>query len=122
MEPFNPSASPAVKKAIDERVAAEVSAVEKPRREILHSIHESVFDQSLAPQMSLARTEARVATLLVSLSEQADRLQRWLIGLTVVIAILTLILVFLTAALIYNSPKIPDAHPNSYDANPSHSK
>jgi len=78
--------------------------LKKTAEHLLADIHdESLDDQSRAGEMTVARTMARFASLLVLLSIQADRqarqnlsIQRWLIGLTVVLVFLTIALLVLT--------------------------
>jgi len=91
-------------KKIADKIEAGVSASTKESSAILRQIHETVYDVKIPDDKRMASVMAMFATLVVSLSIKADRLQRWLIWLTVTIAILTLVLVVLTAVLIRDTP------------------
>jgi hypothetical protein len=87
-------------KQIADKIEAGVSASTEEAAAILRQIHETAWDAKIPNDKKMTSLMAMFATLIVSLSIKADRLQRWLVGLTVVIAILTLVLVALTVALI----------------------
>jgi len=78
--------------------------LEKTAEDLLADIHdESLDDQSRDREMTVARTMARFASLLTLLSRQADKqfrqnlsIQRWLIGLTIVLVLLTVALLWMT--------------------------
>lgn len=96
-------------KTPEEVVAQEVSAVDHERREILRSIHESIHDQRVRGDQKISLTQARFATLLVSLSEQTDKttkqnldMQRKVVNLTWGLLGLTIALFLLTAFLSYD--------------------
>ena len=84
-----------------ETIKAEVQGVSKERREILRSIHEATFDKSMNDTGRITTVISRFATLLISLSEQTDSIQKKLIWLTRIIALLTLVLVGLTFVLLF---------------------
>jgi hypothetical protein len=96
--------SPETQQRVDAKVEAEVAASAKERREILHSLHHAVYDLNMSDTGRITTVVARFATLLVSLSIQADRIQRWMIWLTVAIAIMTLVLVALTVVMLCKMP------------------
>jgi len=85
---------------VDAKIEEEVVATTKERREILRSIHQVVYNPDMSDTGRITKVIARFATLLVSLSIQADRIQRLLIWLTVAIAALTLVLVALTIVML----------------------
>jgi len=68
-----------------------VQAVSRSHREILREIQNVAWNPlETNDAKKISTTMARFATLLVSLSIQADRIQRWMVGLTVIIAVMTL--------------------------------
>ena len=78
--------------------------LQKTAEHLLADIHdESLDDQSRDREMTVARTMARFASLLTLLSRQAEKqfrqnlsIQRWLIGLTIVLVLLTVALLVMT--------------------------
>ncbi len=84
-----------------EIIETEIQEISKERREILRSIHEATFDRSMNETGRITTVISRFATLLVSLSEQTDSIQKKVIFLTWVITILTAALVFLTLVLLF---------------------
>lgn len=101
--------SPEDQKNIANVVMREVAAVDtKNRRELLAAIHDSVYHLNADNATKVARAQARFATLLVALSEQADKttqenleMQRKLVRLTWALFILTVALTFVAAGQLY---------------------
>ena len=85
--------------AIKTKIDAEVAAASKTPREILQSIHEVVFDFKIPDDVKITRTMARFATLLVNLSDQADRITRENLAMQRKLVCLNRTLIFLTVAL-----------------------
>lgn len=98
------SPAPEDPKKIADKIEAGVSASTKEASAILRQIHETVWDVKIPDDKKITSVMAMFATLIVSLSIKADRLQRWLVWLTVTIFILTLVLVWLTAVLVRDTP------------------
>jgi hypothetical protein len=90
----------------DQRATANVEVdrdLEKSIKHLLTDIHDESLDRARPGTETVSRTTARFASLLVILSKQADAqfkqnlcIQKWLIGLTVVLVILTIELLILT--------------------------
>jgi len=92
--------APQTRKDVEAKIEAELSTVNQGRREILKLIFESLHLADFSDTARLQTTIARFATLLVSLSIQAHRIQRWMVILTVVIAVMTLALLVLTGIML----------------------
>ena len=86
---------------VNPNIESEVKKISEDRREILRSIHEAVFDKSMSDTGRIITVIARFATLLVSLSEQADSIQNKVVWYTRVIALLTAALFILTLVLFF---------------------
>ena len=86
---------------VNRSTEAEVKKVSENKHEILRSIHEAVFDKSMSDTGRIITVIARFATLLVSLSEQADSIQNKVVWYTRVIALLTAALFILTLVLLF---------------------
>ena len=85
---------------INARINTEIDSLNtKTARELLRSVHESVYHLNPTDAVKLMRTQARFATLLVKLSEQADVSTRRIISLTWILVVLTVVLIFFTTAL-----------------------
>jgi len=84
-----------------ESIKAEVQGISKEKKEILRSIYEATFDKSMSDTGRITMVISRFATLLVSLSEQTDSIQKKLIWLTRIIALLTVVLVLLTFIFLF---------------------
>jgi len=71
-------------------VEKEVSSVASDRREILRNIVREAFKPLSPTEESerASRTLSKFSVLLVALSEQADRVQRWMVILTVAITVM----------------------------------
>lgn len=91
--------SPEAQKKVDATIVQEVAAVTHDRRDILKSIHESVHDLRVFDAQKISLTQARFATLLVSLSEQADKTTQQNLDMQRVVVSLTRRLFWLTIAL-----------------------
>jgi hypothetical protein len=87
---------------IKAKIDAEVAAASKKPPEILQSIHEVVFDFEIPNDVKITRTMARFATLLVNLSEQADKITRKLVCLTWALVFLTVALLVVEAIRIWH--------------------
>jgi|SRR5665213_314026 len=86
---------------INARINTEIDSLNtKTARDLLRAVHESVYHLNPTDTVKLMRTQARFATLLVKLSEQADISSRRIIKLTLILVILTVVLIFFTTALI----------------------
>jgi hypothetical protein len=85
---------------VENKIDVEIAKVGDERKSLLRSIFESLHIADFSESARLQMTIARFATLLVALSAQADRIQRWMVGLTVAIAIMTLVLVVLTIVML----------------------
>jgi hypothetical protein len=92
--------APKTRKEVEANIDTEIVKVDADRRQILRSIFEASHIADFSDSARLQCTIARFATLLVSLSIQADRIQRWMIGLTVAIAVMTLVLMVLTGIML----------------------
>ena len=79
-------------KEVAAKVEAGVSASTKEASSILREIHKRALDATVSDTQKLADVMAMFATLVVSLSIKADRMQVWMIILTVLIAIMTALL------------------------------
>jgi hypothetical protein len=84
-----------------ESIESEIKKVSKNRREILRLIHEATFARNMNETGRITTVIARFATLLVSLSEQADSIQKEIIWFNRIIAFLTLVLTLLTLVLLF---------------------
>jgi hypothetical protein len=94
---INPKFTPSDQESIE----AEIKKVSENRREILRLIHEATFDRSMNETGRITTVIARFATLLVSLGEQADSIQKKMVWYTCVIALLTAALFVLTLVLLF---------------------
>ncbi len=92
---------PDVQEQVNKKIEAGVSASTAESSDILREIHTVAFSMDEPDFRRLPRIMAMFATLTVSLSIKADRIQRWMIGLTVAIAIMTAVLIVLTCVLIF---------------------
>jgi hypothetical protein len=88
------------RKDVQNKIDAEIAKVSYDRKSLLRSIVESLHIADFSESARLQMTIARFATLLVALSVQADRIQRWMVGLTVAIAIMTFVLLVLTIVML----------------------
>ena len=100
-------------KRVEAAVAREVEASRQDKSTILRAIHEAVFHLNPPDAEKIARVLARFATLLVNLSDQADkttqenlRLQSKLVRLTWALFWLTLALALVAAVQIFSMLKI----------------
>jgi hypothetical protein len=85
---------------IEAKIDTEVAAASKTPREILKSIWESAYVVSGQDAINIRRTMARFATLLVNLSEQADKISRKVECLTRTLVALTVALLVVTVGLL----------------------
>ena len=88
--------SPEDQKKVDAKIEDGVSASAKEVGAILREIHETVWNLNIPDERKMARVMAMFATLTASLSIKADRIQRWMVVLTVAITIMTAAILFLT--------------------------
>jgi len=88
--------SPEDQKKVEAKIDAGVSASTQEASAILREIHETTWDLNIPYEKKAARVMAMFATLVVSLSIKADRVQKWMVVLTVLIAVMTAAILGLT--------------------------
>ena len=93
--------SPEVQRKVDAKIEAGVSASTAEAGVILREIHQVAFDLNEPEFRRMPRIMAMFATLTVSLSIKADKVQRWMVILTIAIGVMTLVLLILTGLMAY---------------------
>ena len=96
--------SPEDQKKVEAKIESGISASTKEAGAILREIHETVWDLNIPDERKMTRVTALFATLTVSLSIKADRVQKWMIWLTIAIAAMTLVLLALTFVMLCKMP------------------
>jgi len=87
---------------IKAKIDKEVAAASNKTREILQSIWESAYVLEGRDDINSRRTIARFATLLVNLSEQADKIHRQMVRLNWTLVFLTFALLVFAAIQIWH--------------------
>jgi len=93
--------SPDDQKKVEAKIEAGISASTKEAGTVLRAIHETVWDLNIPHEQKTLQINAWFATLTVSLSIKADRIQKWMVILTIAIAVMTAVLVALTCNIVF---------------------
>jgi hypothetical protein len=89
------------KEKIEGWIKSEIDSLDtKSPRELLRWVHDSVYHLNSSDTVKLMRTQARFATLLVKLSEQADRQFELSMKIQKTMICLTKALLWVTAVLL----------------------
>lgn len=88
------------RKSVEADISAEIAKLSGDRKAILRSIFESMHDADVSDTGRLQTTVARFASLLCSLSIQADTIQAWMLRLTIAITVMTAVLIALTVVML----------------------
>lgn len=96
--------SPETRRKVDAEIENEIAHVSRDRTMLLKRLFEAMHDAEMSSEARTQTVIARFAALLCSLSNQADRIQAWMVGLTIAIAIMTAAMLGLTFVMLWKLP------------------
>ena len=68
--------------------------LDKPLEQLVCDVHEETNNTNRAPLENIAHAQKRMVSMMARIAKSNEILTKWIIGFTVVIAIMTLIMLF----------------------------